>query len=121
MLDRDHNANFPVDWVLGACMMVRRSALEKVGLMDERFFLYFEDVDWCRRFWHAGFPVYYVGAEAELVHYHRRLSAVNPGLSGFFSYPTRVHMLSGVKYFAKYYRQEKPRYAVANAEKQLAS
>lgn len=113
MLDWDHNDNRPVDWVLGACMMVRRSAMEKVGLMDERFFLYFEDVDWCRRFWHAGYPVMYLGAEAELVHYHQRLSAESHGLSGIFSYPTRVHITSGIKYFAKYRQNENPKYELA--------
>jgi N-acetylglucosaminyl-diphospho-decaprenol L-rhamnosyltransferase len=39
----------PVDWVTGACMLVRRSAIEKVGPMDEGFFLYYEDVEWCHR------------------------------------------------------------------------
>lgn len=121
MLDWDHATNTPVDWVLGACMMVRRTALEKVGLMDERFFLYFEDVDWCRRFWQEGFPVYYLGAEAELVHYHQRLSAVNPGLTGFLSYPTRVHMMSGIKYFSKYHEARRPALQLAYAKQHDAS
>ncbi len=108
MLDWNHTQNIPVDWVLGACMMVRRSAMERVGLMDERFFLYFEDVDWCRRFWDGGFPVYYLGASAELVHYHKRLSAESPGLSGIFSYATRVHIASGIRYFFKYYGARLP-------------
>lgn len=102
MLDWDHASNRPVDWALGACLMVRRSAMEKVGLFDERFFLYFEDVDWCRRFWEHGFPVYYVGAEAELVHFHQRQSAASAGMAGLFSYPTRRHIESGLKYFMKY-------------------
>ena len=38
-----------VDWVSGACMVVRRSAVDDVGLMDESYFLYWEDADWCRR------------------------------------------------------------------------
>lgn len=102
MLDWDHNDNCAVDWLLGACMLVRRSAIEKVGLLDERFFLYFEDMDWCRRFWQAGFSVYYLGAIAEIVHYHRRQSAESPGLAGLLSYPTRLHLTSALKYFAKY-------------------
>jgi GT2 family glycosyltransferase len=48
-----------VDWVSGACMVVRRKAIEDVGLMDPRFFLYWEDADWCRRMWQKGWKVIY--------------------------------------------------------------
>lgn len=101
MLDWNHKESRTVDWILGACMIVKKEAVNKVGLMDERFFLYFEDVDWCRRFWQNGYKVYYM-AEVELVHYHKRESAENPGLKGVFSYPTRIHIASWLKYFAKY-------------------
>jgi GT2 family glycosyltransferase len=107
MSDWDHGENRPVDWVLGGCMIVRKEALDKVGLLDERFFLYFDDIDWCRRFWQAGWQVYYI-AEAEMVHYHRRESAENPGLRGLFSYPKRTHIVSWVKYFLKYLNKSLP-------------
>lgn len=48
-----------VDWVSGACVLVRRAALDQVGLLDERFFMYWEDADWCRRMWRAGYRVVY--------------------------------------------------------------
>lgn len=48
-----------VDWVSGACLFVRRKAIEDVGGMDERFFLYWEDADWCRRMWNEGWKVMY--------------------------------------------------------------
>jgi len=51
----------PVDWVHGACMFVRTSALAQVGALDERFFMYSEEVDWCRRFWSFGWEVWYLG------------------------------------------------------------
>ncbi len=108
MLDWDHGENREVDWMIGACFFIRRTAMEKVGLMDERFFLYLEDVDWCRRFWQAGFRVVYL-AEAEMIHYHQRLSAENPGLKGLFSYATRIHIISAIKYFAKYLGSKNPR------------
>lgn len=101
MSDWDHASNKEVDWLLGACMLVRRSAIEKVGLMDERFFLYFEDIDWCRRFWKAGYEVHYL-ADVDLVHYHKRQSAESPGFTGVFSWATRVHIASAIKYFGKY-------------------
>lgn len=101
MLDWPHDHTRTVDWVLGACMLVRNSAIEAIGLMDERFFMYFEDVDWCRRFWQAGYSVYYY-PEVSMIHYHQRLSAENPGLRGVFSATTRVHIASGISYFMKY-------------------
>ncbi len=48
-----------VDWVSGACMIVRRKAIETVGGMDERFFMYWEDADWCRRMWRKRWRVVY--------------------------------------------------------------
>ena len=56
-----------VDWANGACLMVRRSLFEQVGGLDEAFFMYFEDVDLCRRLHHQGYRVCHV-AEAEIVH-----------------------------------------------------
>jgi N-acetylglucosaminyl-diphospho-decaprenol L-rhamnosyltransferase len=58
----------PVDWVSGACMVVRRRTLNESGLLDERFFMYFEDADLCRRAREAGWSVYYL-PEVEVVHY----------------------------------------------------
>lgn len=108
MSDWDRNNNRAVDWVLGACMMVRRQAVAAVGLMDERFFLYFEDIDWCRRFWQAGFAVHYL-ADVDLVHYHKRQSAESPGFKGVLSWATRVHIASAIRYFAKYLGVPLPR------------
>lgn len=48
-----------VDWVSGACMLVRRKAIQDVGLLDERFFMYWEDADWCRRMREKGWRVVY--------------------------------------------------------------
>ncbi len=45
------------DWLVGAFLIARREAARAVGPMDERFFLYSEEIDWCYRFWQAGWPV----------------------------------------------------------------
>jgi hypothetical protein len=74
MEDWDHADTRPVDWVLGAAMYVRRGAMRDVGLMDERYFLYFEDVDWCQRMWRHGYEVVYC-ADAPMVHEYARASA----------------------------------------------
>jgi GT2 family glycosyltransferase len=50
----------PVEWVSGACLLVRRSVLERIGGLDETFFHYGEDVDLCARIWQAGWEVKYV-------------------------------------------------------------
>ena len=58
-----------VDWVSGACMIVRRSAVEDVGPMDQRFFLYWEDCDWCTRFRSAGWKVAYYPGVGPVIHH----------------------------------------------------
>lgn len=74
MADWDHVGTRRVDWVLGAAMLVRRQAMRDVGLMDERYFLYFEDVDWCQRMGRHGYEVLYV-PDARMFHDYARSSA----------------------------------------------
>ncbi len=59
--------SFEVDWVSGACLMTRRDVLNAVGGLDESFFMYWEDADWCRRVKAAGWSVVCVGG-ANVVH-----------------------------------------------------
>lgn len=59
LTDWDHNSISEVDWVSGACMMVRRSLLDEIGPFDEGYFMYIEDVDLCRRAHRAGYQVVY--------------------------------------------------------------
>jgi N-acetylglucosaminyl-diphospho-decaprenol L-rhamnosyltransferase len=55
-----------VDAVNGAFMLCRAEAVRKVGLLDEGYWLYMEDLDWCRRFWDAGWKVFYEPAGVAL-------------------------------------------------------
>ena len=98
MLDYDHETARKVDWVIGACLLVRREAIEKVGSMDERFFLYFEDIDWCYRMQHHGWAVYYV-PESVMVHRYERSSA-----KSIFKKPIIIHILSMLRYVEKWNR-----------------
>jgi GT2 family glycosyltransferase len=66
-----------VGWVSGACLLIRRPDLEAVGLMDERFFLYTEDVDLCESVRARGRLVLFA-AEAEIVHLRGRSAAGAP-------------------------------------------
>lgn len=108
MRDLNHQTNTEVDWLFGACLLFRKSVLDKIGLFDERFFMYFEDLDLCRRAWQAGFKVMYF-AEVEMVHYHQRLSAEKGGLLALFSRGGVIHIASGIKYFAKYLGVKRPK------------
>jgi N-acetylglucosaminyl-diphospho-decaprenol L-rhamnosyltransferase len=60
----DHDWEREVEFVMGACMLVRRDAIAEVGLADEDFFVFSEETDWCYRFWRAGWRVvFFPGAE----------------------------------------------------------
>ncbi|MBI4098688.1 MAG: glycosyltransferase family 2 protein [Candidatus Magasanikbacteria bacterium] len=106
MKDFDHTRTQPVDWIMGSAMFVRAASMTHVGMFDDRFFMYFEDCDWCRRFWEAGWPVYYVH-DIKLVHGHRRASAAIPGMKAVLLNPlTRIHIRSWLKYFWKWRHQK---------------
>lgn len=97
----DHDQNFNTPTLFGACLLVRTSALFKVGLLDERYFMYMEDLDWSRRFWENGFQVAYLG-QAEVVHLHKRDSAQHSVLKIFTKKTARAHIVSFVKYLWKF-------------------
>lgn len=77
MRDFGHDRTMDVDVLNGWFWMLRRSALDQVGLLDERFFIYGEDIDWCRRFHLAGWRVVFYH-EASAVHYGGASSARAP-------------------------------------------
>jgi len=66
--DWDYNSFRSVDWVSGACLMIRKKVLDQVGLLDERFKMYWEDTDICLRASRAGWRVCFT-PEAEILHY----------------------------------------------------
>jgi GT2 family glycosyltransferase len=74
MLDERHDRVLKPDWVQGSCMMIPRRVIDEVGDFDERFFLYFEDYDYCARVSDAGYEVVYQ-PEADITHYYARSSA----------------------------------------------
>lgn len=96
MEDQDHKAAAEVDWVTGAVLVARREAIQAVGFMDERYFLYWEDLDWCFRMRQAGWRVYYV-PEARAIHACRREGVRRP-----FSRAGREQLLGALKFFRKH-------------------
>ena len=83
-----------VAWVSGACMVIRRPDLEAVGLLDERYFMYNEDVDLCLAMGQRGRTVLYV-AGAELLHYRGKSAARNPAME-------RLRQQSHIAYYEKH-------------------
>jgi N-acetylglucosaminyl-diphospho-decaprenol L-rhamnosyltransferase len=85
-----------VDWVRGAALLARRQAIDAVGLLDEGFFMYSEELDWCRRFRDGGWRVVYV-PEAQVVH-HEGKSSEQAVAARHVNFQT-----SKVRYFRKYH------------------
>jgi N-acetylglucosaminyl-diphospho-decaprenol L-rhamnosyltransferase len=102
MLDTLDDAIQDVDWVVGAAMFVRRAAIDQVGGLDEGFFMYSEELDWCRRIKAAPAPsggswqVMYLPA-ARVVHHEGRSSAQAPALKQIQFHASKV------RYFGKYH------------------
>ncbi len=77
MSDFDHQTTSPVEVLAGWFWVARRGAIEQVGMLDTQFFMYWEDMDWCYRFWQAGERVvFFAGAEA--IHYGGASSSAAP-------------------------------------------
>ncbi|MEW5975372.1 MAG: glycosyltransferase family 2 protein [Acidobacteriota bacterium] len=96
MTNWDHQGTTEVDWGLGAAMLLRRSAFSDETPFDERFFLYFEDVDLCWRAKQRGFKVIYQG-DAVMTHQHRRDSGQRWNSSA-----KRHHFRSLLKFILKH-------------------
>jgi len=101
MKDFDHKSEKEVDWILGSFMFMRADALKTVGLFDEKFFLYFEDIDLCRRFWAKKWKVVYYPF-AQIIHNHARESAQIKWYKFFLSKTSRYHFSSWLKYLKKW-------------------
>ena len=102
MADKDLNEPTEVEWLMGSAVMVSKKAIDKVGLLDEKFFLYMSDVDWARRFWENGFKVAYY-PRSEMYHYHKRESKGRFGIfDAILNKQSRLHLIDALRYFRKY-------------------
>ncbi len=94
-----------VEYVQGSCMIVRSDVVAKVGGLDEKFFMYFEEVDWCKRMRDAGWKVYVCPdavithfANAELGHYdERRLTHYHRSLVLFYRKHYSLLRIAGLR------------------------
>ncbi|KKR21773.1 MAG: glycosyltransferase [Parcubacteria group bacterium GW2011_GWE2_39_37] len=91
-----------VDWIQGSCLLIKKEVIDKVGMFDERFFMYLEDTDLCKRISLAGWKVVYLPT-AEVFHLHERASAKKHWfLAPFLNKLSRIHIISWGKYFIKW-------------------
>ena len=74
MVNWDHNELRPVDWLMGACHIIRQEALLDIGRLDDGFFYLYEDVEYCWRAGKKGWDVLYI-PESEITHIYQRQSA----------------------------------------------
>ncbi|MNI21706.1 N-acetylglucosaminyl-diphospho-decaprenol L-rhamnosyltransferase [compost metagenome] len=73
----DPDQDYPVDCLVGAFMLIRREVMEQVGMLDEDFFMYGEDIDWCYRIKQAGWEIYYY-PRTSIIHYKGASSRKKP-------------------------------------------
>lgn len=84
-----------VDQIEGSCLMISEAARKAVGKLDEQFFIFFEEVDWCKRVKAAGFEIHIV-KEAEVIH------KVSTTMGRYFDFTRTIHARSAMKYFRKH-------------------
>jgi hypothetical protein len=90
-----------VDSVVGAFMLIRGEVIEQVGLLDERYFMYAEDLDFCYRAKHLGWQVWY-NADVTVLHYKGQSSRQRSGMAN-------VHFYQTMRLFHdKHFRDESP-------------
>jgi GT2 family glycosyltransferase len=76
MLDFEHDVECQVDQPEGACLMVRREVIDQVGILDEGYFMLFEEVDWCYRIKQAGWEIWFTPTAKVLHHYGQSIKQV---------------------------------------------
>jgi len=103
MKDYDHLRTIPVDAIMGSAMFVRKEAIQQVGMFDERYFMYYEDIDWSLSMWQKNWAVYYVH-DIVLTHFHGRGSAKVPGVVRALlkNKLARIHIVSWLKFIWKW-------------------
>lgn len=96
----DPDKDYPVDCLVGAFMLLRREVIDQVGLLDETFFMYGEDIDWCYRIKEAGWEIHYY-PYTSIIHYKGASSRRKP-LKIIYEFH-RAMILFHRKHYAKKY------------------
>ena len=105
---KDFSTPHEIEACSGAAMLVRKSVIDSVGVLDERFFIYAEDLDWCKRFREAGNLIYYF-PNVEIIH-HKYKSGIK-NASQKIARKTQMHFYDTMlQYYDKHYRDIYPEF-----------
>lgn len=104
--DLDLNTIHQIDAISGAAMIVTKKALQKVGPLDDNFFLYAEDLDWCKRFRDAGFQIVYYPS-AVIIH-HKNKSGIENESKDIKGNSRKYFYTTMLQYYDKHYAQHYP-------------
>ena len=96
--DQPDDVTQEVDWVAGACVLLRRGAIDQVGLLDESVFMYSEELDWCQRAKSAGWDVVYLPI-AQVIHFEGKSSEQAIAARHIYFQRAKIH------YFRKHHGQ----------------
>lgn len=105
---KDLNSHHLIDACSGAAMMVRTSAMDEVGYLDDRYFMYAEDLDWSRRFRDAGYQVVY-HPEAKVTH-HKYKSGIKSSSKKIAKTTNRYFYDTMLSYYDKHYQDKYPKF-----------
>jgi len=105
---KDLNTIHQIDACSGAAMMVRNSAIKKVGLLDEMFFMYAEDLDWCKRFRDVGYQVIFY-PKVKIIH-HKYKSGIKSSNRKTSLMTRRYFYKTMLQYYDKYYQNKYPKF-----------
>jgi GT2 family glycosyltransferase len=103
---KDLTKTHTIDACTGAAMVVRKKQLETVGLLDERFFMYAEDLDWCKRFRDAGFSIVY-NADTTIIH-HKHKSGIKSSSQKIAKKTNKYFHDTMLQYYDKHYKDAYP-------------
>lgn len=107
-LTKNLETSHQIDACSGAAMIVRNSAIKKVGLLDEQFFMYAEDLDWCKRFRDAGYQIIY-NPSATIIH-HKNKSGIE-AKEEKLAHKTSHHFYDTMlQYYDKHYAHQYPKF-----------
>jgi len=97
-----------IDACSGAAMIIRNSAIKKVGMLDERFFMYAEDLDWCKRFRDAGYKIIFY-PKVKVIH-HKYKSGIKSSNKKTASVTQKFFYDTMLQYYDKHYKEQYPKF-----------